>query len=127
MAGVAIGELGLVMSVQVEAGHAMVTLRPTFLGCPALSIIERDVTAAALGAGAVAASVQWTIDEPWTPAAITDRGRAQLAELGIGLAGEPCPSCGSTHVEERSPVGPTACRSLAWCGGCRTPVELVRR
>lgn len=127
MSGVAIGELGLVVEVTVTDGHAAVTLRPTFLGCPALAIIEADVRAAAMAAGAATVDVTWTMLDPWTPAAITEVGLRQLADLGIGLAGRPCPVCGSVHVEQRSPVGPTACRSLAWCSSCRTPVELVGR
>ena len=137
LAGVGIGDLGLVHEVRVddETGSVDVDLVPTFLGCPALGVIERDVreaVGAVPGTGPVA--VRFVTTPAWTPARITDQGRTQLAELGIAvdtgrtrLVSVTCPVCGAARLRPVSEVGPTACRSVAWCDACRNPVEVVRR
>lgn len=137
LAGVGIGDLGLVHDVRVDeaTGAVEVDLVPTFLGCPALGVIERDVRAAALGVdGATSVAVRFLTAPAWTPARISARGRAQLAELGIAvdtgrtrLVSVTCPVCGATRLRPVSEAGPTACRSVAWCDSCRNPVEVVRR
>ena len=136
LGGVTIGELGLVVSVEVDdANAASVVLIPTFLGCPALRMIADDVRRAAMAAGASAASVRFAHEPAWTPDRISAEGRRQLAEVGIAVpvaadahtpAVTSCPICGSSSLEARSPVGPTACRSVAWCPACRNVVEIMR-
>ena len=37
-----------------------------------------------------------------------------------------CPVCGSDAVADQSMAGPTRCRSIAWCSGCRNAVEVMR-
>jgi ring-1,2-phenylacetyl-CoA epoxidase subunit PaaD len=142
LGGVTIGELGLVHEVrQSEVDGAIeVLLLPTFLGCPALKLMEHDVVAVlsahSLGAGAgVAVRVTWTNSPTWNPTRISAAGCAKLAELGIAVpvvgssvdeALPVCPICASAALEAKLPVGPTACRSVAWCTSCRSVVEIMR-
>ncbi len=137
LAGVGIGDLGLVHEVRVDSttGGVDVDLIPTFLGCPALGVIERDVRAAVTGVpGTGAVTVRFGTTPAWTPARISEQGRRQLAELGIAvdtgrtrLVSVTCPVCGAARLRPVSEVGPTACRSVAWCDSCRNPVEVVRQ
>jgi ring-1,2-phenylacetyl-CoA epoxidase subunit PaaD len=137
LAGVGIGDLGLVHEVRVDdtAGAVDIELIPTFLGCPALGIIERDVRAAVAGMpGTGAISVRFVTTPAWSPARISERGRTQLAQLGIAVdtgrtrfVSVTCPVCGAARLRPVSEVGPTACRSVAWCDSCRNPVEVVRQ
>jgi ring-1,2-phenylacetyl-CoA epoxidase subunit PaaD len=131
LAGVSIGDLGLVSSVLSNATGTQVELIPTFLGCPALDVIRRDVEQAVRDAGSAAVEVRFLATVPWSPDRISARGRVQLAALGIGVCDGHgtlrCPECSSTHLAVRSAVGATACRSVAWCGACRTPIDLMRK
>lgn len=137
LAGVGIGDLGLVHDVRIDdaSGAVEVELVPTFLGCPALAVIEGDVRAAiAAVPGAGDVTVRFVTSPAWTAARISDNGRHRLAELGIAvdtgrtrLVSVTCPVCGATRLRPVSEVGPTACRSVAWCDSCRNPVEVVRR
>ena len=138
LAGVTIGQLGLVHRMEecATTGQVQVELVPTFLGCPALAVIASDVERAAINAGASSCVVRFVTTVAWTPDRISVAGRRQLQALGIGVSGTGvsgtgvagcCPDCGSPDVAIKSPVGATACRALAWCGSCRTPVELMRR
>ena len=130
---VTIADLGVLETVDVDeaSGRVRVDLVPTFLGCPALRLIEGDVRAAAAAvAGVRDVEVRFLAAPRWTPDRITAEGRAALAgDLGIAVreAGfVTCPVCGGTRVEERSPFGPTACRAIAFCPDCRNAVEVIR-
>lgn len=131
--GVTIDDLGILESVEVDAGgRAAVGLVPTMLGCPALEVIERDVAAAALGAGAVEVEVTFLTTPPWSPDRIRPGARQVLAsDFTVAIrrrdGSVACPVCGGRAVEDRSEFGATLCRSLAWCPDCRNPVEVVRR
>jgi ring-1,2-phenylacetyl-CoA epoxidase subunit PaaD len=130
LGNVTIGDLGLVQSVDVDAdGHASVVLVPTFSGCPALNIIATDAKTAAVSGGAQSAIVRFDHSVPWTTTKINADGRSSLGELGIAVATDgiaACPYCTSSALEPLSPVGPAACRSVAWCTDCRNIVEIFR-
>jgi ring-1,2-phenylacetyl-CoA epoxidase subunit PaaD len=130
--GVSIADLGLVESITVDGDRACVDLVPTFLGCPALALIEADVVAAVRAVDGIAdAEVRFVTDPPWTPARITPAGRAALRDqftvAVVSASGEVrCPTCGSTDVAEQSPFGPSPCRAIHRCAACGEPVEVVR-
>lgn len=124
-----IEELGILEEVRVTGDRVEVDLVPTFLGCPALDLIREDVEEAAASVeGVREVEVRFVSRPRWTPERITPEGRRKLAEgLTISVRGEGCPVCGSEALEERSPFGPTACRAVAYCPGCRNPVEVIRQ
>ncbi|MFQ5948581.1 MAG: 1,2-phenylacetyl-CoA epoxidase subunit PaaD [Acidimicrobiia bacterium] len=130
-----VADLGILEEVRVDEseGRVEVDLIPTFLGCPALEEIQEDVSAAARSVeGVKDVAVRFLSRPQWNPERITARGRERLAEgLTIAVSGPArqviCPVCGSRHVEERSPFGPTACRAIGYCSDCRNPVEVIRQ
>jgi ring-1,2-phenylacetyl-CoA epoxidase subunit PaaD len=130
LAGISIGDLGLVRSVAATSeGSVQIILVPTFLGCPALNVIKRDAEAAARVAGALTVDVQFDYSSPWTTKDVSDTGRRALADYGIAVSdanGCACPYCNSRSLRQLSPVGPAACRSAYWCDACRNVVEVFR-
>lgn len=130
---VTISQLGILEDVSAsDDGRVVVELVPTFLGCPALDIIEADVRNAAESVTGVSdVEVRFMSDHVWTPDRISPEGRRNLAELTIAVRDDShvalCPVCGSKHVVERSPFGPTACRAIAFCENCRNAVEVIRQ
>ncbi len=131
--GVSIVDLGLLERVEVGPdGAARVDLVPTYAGCPALDMIRGDVDAAVRGTpGVTSVEVRWLATPLWSPERITPRARAALArEFTVVLRDRDgtvrCPVCASREVSTTSPVGPTRCRSVAWCASCRNAVEVVR-
>ena len=131
LGGVTIGDLGLVHDVRVDPDSAVtVELLPTFLGCPALALMAADVEQAALALGARECTVVWRVEPSWDSSRITPLGVEQLASLGIAvattvLASPACPSCGQQMLKSINPVGATACRAVAWCGGCRSVIDVM--
>ncbi len=132
--GISIVSLGMLESVQVDGRRVTVELVPTYAGCPALEYIEADVVAAVSGLASspgYQVEVVWRRDLAWSSDRINDTARSALGtEFTVSLRDRDgsvrCPVCGSRSIEERSPIGPTPCRSVGWCGDCRNAVEIMR-
>ncbi|MCA1037969.1 phenylacetate-CoA oxygenase subunit PaaJ [Bacillus infantis] len=134
---VSIIELGMVEKVQAEKERIVIDLLPTFLGCPALEMIQRSVEEK-LGDLKLEQSleVRFIYDPPWTSDRISEKGKRHLKEFGISPAPErmeetgewkvDCPYCGSPYTTLENIFGPTACRSLLYCRACRNPFEAMK-
>ena len=133
-------ELGIVREVQVtDAGAVTVTVTPTYSGCPAIDVIERDIVSAIHDAGYSDVRVRTALAPAWTTDWIAPEARAKLKAYGIApprraesgelvqlLRHRPatqCPYCDSRDTELRSEFGSTACKSIWWCRSCRQPFE----
>ncbi len=126
---VSIGDLGMIEDVRVDEGSIVVTLLPTFIGCPALDVITGSITDRLAGEDrAVTVDVSFAV--PWTTERITAAGRTALRAAGIAPPAEPqdvrCPFCASAQVVMDSAFGPTQCRSLFYCRDCRQPFEAMK-
>ena len=139
---VSIVDMGMVHRVTADGPRVRVEIMPTFVGCPALDIIRRDVVNRVRTVPGVAeVDVVFIYDPPWSSDRITDEGRAAAAQLRHRprrrpgrrarlLAAEEapaCPYCGSTDTHLENLFGPTACRSIYYCDGCRQPFEQMKR
>jgi ring-1,2-phenylacetyl-CoA epoxidase subunit PaaD len=90
-----IGDLGILRGVRVdENGHVEVDLTPTYSGCPAVEMIERDVFSALTAAGWTDVNVRRVLAPAWTTDWITAEGRRKLAEVGIAPPGPACQAAG---------------------------------
>lgn len=136
---VSVVEMGMIREVTVEGSSVRVVVLPTFTGCPALPIIQSDVSKAVSSVqGVDDVAIEVSFVPPWTSDRISAQGRTKLA--GFGLApptgegpvlitdiGLPkvavCPFCGSTNTHNENPFGPTPCRALYYCDECRNPFE----
>lgn len=131
-------ELGMLHDIIVEDNRILIKMIPTFLGCPALEIISRDVEKAITEklAWVEAVQVEFVLEETWTTDRISSEGREKLKEYGISppparhKEGEPwaidCPYCGSTFTTLENIFGPTACRSILYCRSCKNPFEAMK-
>ncbi len=131
-------DLGVIRDVSIDGERVRIELTPTFLGCPALDAMRRALEAkvASLGAEPDVRVIQ---DDSWSTDRITPAGREKLREAGFAppaprAAGVTtlvqlqskafrCPYCGSTETRLENIFGPTPCRSLRWCDGCRQSFE----
>jgi ring-1,2-phenylacetyl-CoA epoxidase subunit PaaD len=130
-------ELGILRDVTVDAsGTAIVTITPTYSGCPAMDVIRHDIAAAVHDAGYPAVDVRTVLAPAWTTDWISPAGREKLAASGIappGAAGPVtiqlsvrCPRCGSPNTEQLSRFGSTACKALWRCRSCREPFDAIK-
>ncbi|MFT3885681.1 MAG: phenylacetate-CoA oxygenase subunit PaaJ [Flavobacteriales bacterium] len=131
-------ELGVVRGVEVEAdGKAIVTITPTYTGCPAMDVMAADIRKELLEGGVPTVEVKMSLSPAWTTDWITEEGKRKLKEYGIAppektadiraLKGEafvvPCPQCGSTNTVMLSAFGSTACKALWKCNDCLEPFD----
>ncbi len=130
-----IEDMGILRSVDFERdGGVVVTITPTYSGCPAMEVIASDIVAALAGAG-VEARVATTLSPAWTTDWMSNAGRAKLAAFGIAppdrRADDPlslveevrCPNCASTDVRVVSEFGSTACKRMMVCSECLEPFD----
>jgi ring-1,2-phenylacetyl-CoA epoxidase subunit PaaD len=143
-------DLGIVRDIVDHADGLEIVLTPTYSGCPATEVISQSVIAAVDAAGLGPTRVTMRRAPAWTTDWISDEGRRKLLEYGISPPGpvqkdaaqntadgvrplrfmrravQPalaCPRCGSSHTEQLSAFGSTACKSLYRCLDCREPFE----
>lgn len=134
---VSVVDLGMVEEVMVDRDGIRVTLLPTFVGCPALDVIRAAVESR-LRAFDRPVDVRFDFRVPWTSDRITSDGRAKLHASGFAPPAPsrpdasllvqlgtpvPCPNCGSRRTVLENAFGPTQCRAIYYCTGCRQPFE----
>ena len=131
-------DLGVVRDVAIDGEHVRVEFTPTFLGCPALEVM-RDAMSEKVRELGGEPDVRVISDDSWSSDKITPEGREKLRAAGLAPpapreATAPtllqlqstafrCPYCGSTETKLENIFGPTPCRSVRYCNGCRQPFE----
>jgi len=133
-----IAALGVLRDVTVDAaGRVVVTVTPTYSGCPAMDVIRRDVERAVRAAGFAHVEVRTVLSPAWTTDWMTDEGRQALARYGIAppqrrtstsgpvlvSLSVRCPQCDSADTRELSRFGSTACKSMWACNSCLEPFD----
>lgn len=146
-----LAELGVLRDVATaDDGTVLVTITPTYSGCPAFDTMRTDLRDALRLAGYSAVEVRTVLSPPWSSSWISADGRRKLADAGIRPpADEPispgeatesrtgpipltlgptvlaltCPACGSGDTTEISRFSATACKALWRCRTCSEPFE----
>jgi ring-1,2-phenylacetyl-CoA epoxidase subunit PaaD len=142
---VTVADLGILRDVTAEDGRLVVTITPTYSGCPALREIAHDLRRRLGQAGFADVVVRTALAPAWSSDWITAAGRRKL--LAAGLAPPhparrpgpvpltlttsrpepvPCPRCGSRDTTQTAAFSATACKALFRCEACREPFEYVK-
>lgn len=138
-----LADLGVLRSVELDDGRVVVTITPTYSGCPALATMRVDLRLALAAAGFPGAEIRTTLTPAWSTDMISDDGRRKLFEHGIAPPGPvrrrtvglqlldrppdpPCPRCGATETRVVSPFGASACTSQHVCRSCGEPFDKVK-
>jgi ring-1,2-phenylacetyl-CoA epoxidase subunit PaaD len=140
-------ELGIIRDVAWRGEQLVVTLTPTYSGCPATEVIAADVAAALADAGIVGARIETRLSPAWTTDWIAPAAKVRLAEYGIAppraraavqaidigslrrrepVPTVPCPRCGSTRTRELSRFGSTPCKAQHRCEDCLEPFDYFK-
>jgi ring-1,2-phenylacetyl-CoA epoxidase subunit PaaD len=151
---VSVADLGILRGIEVCNGSLVVTITPTYSGCPALTEIARDLHGRLTRAGLGPVEVRTALAPAWTSDWITAEGRRKLAEAGVappgpaphgpvpltlspgpggraggagpGPAAVACPLCGSPDTALTAAFSGTACKALRRCRSCGEPFEQVK-
>jgi ring-1,2-phenylacetyl-CoA epoxidase subunit PaaD len=128
---ISVVDLGIVRDVAWVPGDGgstlKVTITPTYSGCPASRVIERDIEAALREHGVERVALDVRLAPPWTTDWLSLAGRQKLRAYGIApperAAAVACPRCASFDVETISWFGSTPCKALYRCKACREPFD----
>jgi ring-1,2-phenylacetyl-CoA epoxidase subunit PaaD len=146
---ISLTDLGIIRDVEWQDDTLVVTVTPTYSGCPATSIINLDIEAALRAKGIQKLRLERQLSPPWTTDWITPEGREKLRAYGIAppvdgtaadgrlsgriarLAGTSnlviaCPRCGSTRTEKVSQFGSTPCKASYRCTDCLEPFDYFK-
>ncbi len=124
-------DLGIIRDVAWQDDTLVVTVTPTYSGCPATTIINLDIETALRGHGIEKLQLKRQLSPAWTTDWLTDKGRAKLEDYGIAppqAAGGPqqCPRCKSQAVERISQFGSTPCKAQWRCTDCLEPFDYFK-
>lgn len=134
-------ELGIIRDVWVENSKVVLTITPTYSGCPALDTITQDIKKILAENGFTDVQITTVLSPAWTTDWLSDAAKRKLEQYGIAPpgAGEGalvqlsnttakirCPRCGSAETEIVSEFGATACKSLCRCKSCLEPFEYFK-
>jgi ring-1,2-phenylacetyl-CoA epoxidase subunit PaaD len=133
---VSIIEMGMVEKISGQPPKVTVELIPTYVGCPALDMIRRDVIESVRQVdGVEEVEVVFLKHPAWTSERITPEGREKMKEFGIapppksgpgGTWTVECPYCASPKTVMQNLFGPTSCRSIFYCQSCKNPFEAIK-
>jgi len=131
-----IADLGILRDAMIDSdGTAVVTITPTYSGCPAMDVISADVRSALAQAGFPRVEIRTVLSPAWTTDWMSEAGKAKLRAYGIApphvrgtrpvavALSVRCPQCGSLDTREVSRFGSTACKSLWVCRACSEPFD----
>ena len=154
---VSVVDLGIVRDVRWhdDAAHGagspslLVTVTPTYSGCPATEVIAQSIREALAEHGVEQVLVQTQLSPAWTTDWMTAKGRDALRAYGIAppllrapdadgaqlidtsalrphRVAVPCPLCASRQTRLLSQFGSTACKALYQCNDCLEPFDYFK-
>ncbi len=133
-------DLGVVRDAQIIDGEWLITITPTYSGCPAMKTMEEDILSKLKDKGIDSARVELVLAPAWSTDWLSENGRIKLREYGIAppehevdksvLFAEPtvvpCPKCHSRNTRMVSQFGSTACKALYQCNDCQEPYDYFK-
>lgn len=132
-----IWDLGILVGVEQEAETIVVSITPTYSGCPAMDVIRDDIGQALEQGGYVQHRVKLVLSPTWNTGMMSPEGLTRLEQYGIaaplrggacaaGACTVNCPHCGSAYTERISEFGSTACKALYQCRDCQEPFDYFK-
>ena len=76
-------DLGVLRDIQMEGEEVVITITPTYCGCPALETMKADITTVLNENGYANVMVKTVLAPAWSSEWIRPRGRSQLLAYGI--------------------------------------------
>ncbi|SEO80734.1 ring-1,2-phenylacetyl-CoA epoxidase subunit PaaD [Methylobacterium sp. ap11] len=146
---ISVVDLGIVRDLAWDGDTLVVTVTPTYSGCPATTAINVAIEVALHEHGIAHVRIERSLTPPWTSDWIGEAAREKLRAYGIAppidgtaadgrllgrigrLAGGgnltvACPRCGSNRTERVSQFGSTPCKASWRCTDCLEPFDYFK-
>ncbi len=140
-------DLGVLRDVVVrENGSVLVTITPTYSGCPAMATMRDDIAHKLTDHGYSEVEIVTSLSPAWSTDWISEEGLRKLREAGYSVPGPAptrtggpvpltltvkprqiaCPQCTSTNTRLTSEFGATLCKAQYRCDDCLEPFDHVK-
>lgn len=142
-------DLGIVRNIEVydafqkpPLGRVMVSITPTYTGCPATDVINMNIKMLLLENGFNNIEIKTILSPAWTTDWMTEQGKQKLKAYGIAPPNVKqivcttdsfqeeeaieCPHCNSYNTQLISRFGSTACKALYKCNDCLEPFDYFK-
>ena len=139
---ITIVDLGVLRKVEVLPNKVVITITPTYSGCPAMKLFEDEIKKTLTNKGIENISLKIVYSPAWTTDWINDAALEKLKKYGIvppikgtqdkgvlfqnGPNNVQCPQCGSKNTVLKSQFGSTACKALYQCNDCLEPFDYFK-
>ena len=128
---ISIVDLGIVRDVRWHNDQLIVSVTPTYSGCPATAVIADDIRSALHSHGLHNLKLETKLALPWTTDWISESGKQKLREFGIAPPSPrndviACPQCASNQVTKISEFGSTPCKAQYRCDACLEPFDYFK-
>ena len=136
-----IKELGVLREVKKEGQKIIITITPTYSGCPAMDRFQNDIKKEMEQLNIKDYKIVTQYDPAWTTDWLSVGAKNKLKKYGIAppehkttdknaILGAPkkvtCPRCESKETSLISSFGSTACKAMYSCKTCYAPFEYFK-
>jgi len=135
-------ELGIIRSAEIKDTQVIISITPTYSGCPAMQVIEENIRAELALHGYNDVVLNTVYSPAWSTDWMSAEAKLKLKKYGIAppdrqaqdtlvlfprkkLAVQ-CPFCESSATDLTSQFGSTACKALYFCTACQQPFEYFK-
>ena len=139
---ITIEELGVLRDVEITPTKVVVTITPTYTGCPAMKMFEDDIISTLKKHSIDNVEIKMIYSPAWTTDWMTNEAKEKLrvygiappidgtADKGVLFENGPkvvvCPKCKSENTTLKSQFGSTACKALYTCDDCLEPFDYFK-
>jgi len=139
---ITIEELGVLRDVEIQSAKVIITITPTYTGCPAMKLFEDEIKIALKNHGIEHIELKMVYSPAWTTDWMTEEAKQKLLAYGIappvngtqdkgvlfssGQKTVICPLCKSKNTSLKSQFGSTACKALYACNDCLEPFDYFK-
>ena len=134
---ISVVDMGMITGVKFGNQKSEITLTPTFVGCPALEVMKKNIREEIHKLGFDEVEVKVDFETKWTTNRMKPEAKIKLEKFGLApppeikdeeltleqLNNVRCPHCGSTDTTLRSAFGSTLCRAIRFCFNCKQGFE----
>ena len=126
---ISIVELGIVRDVVHNDDTFIITITPTYSGCPAIFFIKEEIINQLKSKDITNCCIETSLTPPWTTDVMNDKVKAKLKDAGIAPPSHriECPQCDSEKIKIISNFGSTACKALYKCLECNEPFHYFKQ
>tara|TARA_B100000900_G_scaffold272780_1_gene233014 strand:+ start:434 stop:886 length:453 start_codon:yes stop_codon:yes gene_type:complete len=122
---ISIVELGVVRDIKFNNECCIISITPTYSGCPAIKTFEDDIKKTLIENKITNFKINTVYAPAWTTDWMSEDTKEKLKNYGISPPSNEvvCPQCNSKNTDIISEFGATACKSMHKCLDCLEPFE----